>query len=205
MILKKLSLYAITDEHLTPDCTLLEQVKESLEAGIDILQFRNKTQSDAEVKATCRELQRLCTKYSVLFIINDRAQLAQDIGADGLHVGGDDMPLSAARAIFTDGIIGVSCYGDVQKAKEAQDAGADYVAFGSFFPSPTKPHSAVVPLSVIKEAREILDIPICVIGGISQANISEMVKEKPDMIAVVSAVYKGDITTNVKNLLSKLV
>jgi len=197
-------LYAITDDYLTPDESVLEQVKESLEAGIDILQYRNKVKSDDEVRDICINIQNLCREYKVPFIIDDRPQLAQEIKADGIHIGKDDMSLSEARKIFTDGIIGVSCYGSVRKAKEAQDEGASYVAFGSFFPSPTKPHSGIVSRSVIQKAKEALTIPVCVIGGISHINIHEIVKEKPDMVSLVSAVYEGCITTNVKNLLKEL-
>lgn len=204
MLQNKIELYAITDEHLTPDETILEKVKESLEAGINMLQFRNKTKSDEEVKEVCIELQRMCKKYGVLFIIDDRAHLAQEIKADGLHIGKDDMSLLEARSIFKEGIIGVSCYGSVKKAKEAQDEGASYVAFGSFFHSPTKPHSGIVPLSVIQSAKESLNIPVCVIGGISHANIDEVLSQKPDMVSVVSAVYDGCITSNVKNLLKAM-
>lgn len=204
MLKDKIALYAITDEQLTPDESVLEQVKESLKSGIDILQYRNKTKSDDEVKDICIQLQELCKAYKVPFIIDDRPFLAQEIKADGIHIGKDDMSLAQARQIFTDGIIGVSCYGSVRKAKEAEDEGASYVAFGSFFPSPTKPHSGIVSRSVIQKAKKALNIPVCVIGGISQTNIGEIVEEKPDMISVVSAVYDGSITSNVENLLKEL-
>ena len=204
MLDKNISLYAITDECLTPDESVIEQVKESLEAGIDILQYRNKTKSDEEVKEICIKLQKLCSEYAVPFIIDDRPELAQEIGADGLHIGKDDMPIQEARKIFKDGIIGVSCYGSVRKALEAQEEGASYVAFGSFFPSPTKPHSGIVSRSVVTKAKEALNIPVCVIGGISHSNIHEMIQEGPDMISVVSAVYDGCITSNVNNLVKEL-
>jgi thiamine-phosphate pyrophosphorylase len=200
----KMALYAITDDVLTPDESVLEQAKESLEAGIDILQYRNKIKSDEEVKGICIDLQSLCREYDVPFIIDDRPHLAQEIGADGLHIGKDDMPIADARKIFKKGIIGVSCYGSIRKAKEAEAEGATYVAFGSFFPSPTKPHSGVVSHSVIQKAKDAVKIPVCVIGGISATNIQEIVKEKPDMISVVSGVYEGCITSNVQNLLKEL-
>lgn len=204
MLKNKISLYAITDDYLTPDETVLEQVKESLDAGIEILQYRNKIKSDTEVRDICIALQKMCKEYSVPFIIDDRPELAQEIGADGLHIGKDDTPIKEARAIFTDGIIGVSCYGSVRKALEAEAEGASYVAFGSFFPSPTKPHSGIVSRSVIQKAKDAVNIPICVIGGISHTNVHEIVKEKPDMISLVSSVYDGCITSNVKNLLKEL-
>lgn len=197
-------LYAITDEILTPDATMLQQVREALEAGVKIIQYRDKNTSDTDAKEMCESLQALCKAYGALFIIDDRPHLAQEIGADGLHIGKDDMPLNEARQIFPDGIIGVSCYGSVKKALEAQEEGASYVAFGSFFPSPTKPHSGIVNKSVVTKAKEALSIPVCVIGGINASNINEIAELKPDMISVVSAVFDGNISHNVKNLLQKI-
>ena len=201
---KKIALYAITDDVLTPDETVINQAKVSLEAGVDILQYRNKIKTDAEVKDICVALQNLCREYGVAFIIDDRPHLAQEIGADGLHIGKNDMPIAEARKIFPEGIIGVSCYASVRNAIEAEAEGASYVAFGSFFPSPTKPKSGIAPMSVIQRAKEAVKIPVCVIGGINATNVHEIVKEKPDMISVVSGVYEGNITQNVKNLLKKL-
>ncbi|MDD3060694.1 MAG: thiamine phosphate synthase [Sulfurimonas sp.] len=197
-------LYAITDEILTPDTSVVEQVTIAIEAGVNIIQYRNKTKTDTQVKEVCKALLKLCQDKGTLFIIDDRPHLAQEIGVDGLHIGKDDMSLQDARTIFTKGIIGVSCYGSVKKAMEAQELGADYVAFGSFFPSPTKPHSGIVSKSVIQKAKQVLDIPVCVIGGINIQNISEICNEKPDMVSVVSAIFEGDIRENVQNLLQKM-
>ena len=194
-------LYVITDEYLTPDETVYDYVKEALKAGASIVQYRNKTKSDEEVEEVCRALQELCSQHNVPFIIDDRPHLAAKIHADGLHIGKDDMPIQEARKIFPKGIIGVSCYGSIRKAKEAQDEGADYVAFGSFFPSPTKPHSGVISLNVLHKAKESVEIPICAIGGISQTNIGEVAATRTDMISVVSAAFEGDIQQNVSNLI----
>jgi thiamine-phosphate pyrophosphorylase len=193
-------LYAITDEILTPDHLLLGQAETALQAGVKILQYRHKSGSDREVEGICVGLQGLCRRYQALFVLNDRPHLAQAIGADGLHVGMEDMELTPARRIFTKGIIGVSCYGDLARARLAQDAGADYVAFGSFFPSPTKPSSKVVPVTVLSEAKAALTIPVCAIGGINAANIHQITAHGPDMISVVSAVFAGDIAANVARL-----
>lgn len=193
-------LYAITDESLTPKETILEQVEKVLEAGIALLQFRDKTATDDEVERLTIHLLHLCRIHDVPFVIDDRPYLAQKIGADGLHIGKDDMPLREARSIFTKGFIGVSCYGSVRKALEAQEEGADYVAFGSFFPSPTKPHSGIVSMSVLAKAKEALTIPICAIGGINVTNIHEISAYKPDMISVVSAIWEGNIERNIKQL-----
>lgn len=196
MLLK--GLYAITDEILTPKESILAQVEEALEGGISLLQFRDKTARDEEVETLSLHLLHLCRLHNVPFIIDDRPYLAQKIGADGLHIGKDDISLKDARAIFTKGFIGVSCYGSIRKALEAQSEGADYVAFGSFFPSPTKPHSGIVGMSVLEKAKEALSIPICAIGGINITNIHEISAHHPDMISVVSALWDGNIKRNIK-------
>lgn len=193
-------LYAITDEKLTPDNTVVEQVQRALQAGVKILQYRNKTDTDNDVENICIQLQALCTLHGAIFIIDDRPHLAQKIKANGLHIGKDDMSIQEARLIFPDGIIGVSCYGSVRKALEAQDEGASYVAFGSFFHSPTKPHSGIVSVSVLAKAKAALSIPVCAIGGISVTNIHEISAHTPDMISVVSAVWEGDIKRNINQL-----
>lgn len=193
-------IYAITDETLTPKTTMLHQVEEALEAGICLLQFRDKTSSDEEIETLCVHLLHLCRLHDVPFVIDDRAHLAQKIGADGLHIGKGDISLHDAREIFTKGFIGVSCYGSVKKGLEAQNEGADYVAFGSFYPSPTKPHSGVVSMSILDKAKEALSIPICAIGGINAANIHEISTHQPDMISVVSAIWDGNITNNIQKL-----
>lgn len=194
-------LYVITDEHLTPDDTVIAYVEDALIAGANIIQYRNKSKTDDEVEDVCRALQALCSHYNVPFIIDDRPHLAAKIKADGIHIGKDDMTLEEARKIFPEGIIGVSCYGSIRKAKEAQSEGADYVAFGSFFASPTKPHSGIISMNVLHKAKDAVDIPICAIGGISQKNIGEIAETKTDMISVVSAAFQGNTQQNIKNLI----
>lgn len=193
-------LYVITDEILTPDATVVSQVRDALLGGADVVQYRNKTAGDDAVETVCRRLQALCREHDVPFIIDDRPELAAKIAADGLHIGKDDMPIEEARSIFKVGIIGVSCYGSVRKALDAQEAGADYVAFGSFYPSPTKPHSGIVNPNVLRKAKAALDVPVCAIGGINARNISEIAALGPDMICVVSAAFEGDIAKNIKQL-----
>lgn len=201
-------IYAITDEVLTPKETVVSQVQRALENGARIIQFRDKHSSDEEVEDICKQMQALCTKSDATFIIDDRAALVKKIGADGLHIGKDDIPLSQAREIVGDNrIIGVSCYGSIHKARKAQESGADYVAFGSVFASPTKPHSNVIDLEVIKEAKEQLEVPVCVIGGIYSENIAKLMPYKPDMISMVSGVFGSDAIeenlSNIKNILKQ--
>jgi len=194
-------LYVITDEYLTPDETVHAYIEEALKAGASIVQYRNKTKSDDEVEDVCRALQAMCSQNHVPFIIDDRPHLAAKIHADGIHIGKDDMPIEEARKIFPKGIIGVSCYGSIRKAKEAQEEGADYVAFGSFFASPTKPHSGIISMNVLHKAKAALELPVCAIGGINQTNIGEIAATQTDMISVVSAVFKGDVQQNVSKLI----
>lgn len=195
-------IYAITDEQLTPNETVVSQVQRALEHGASIIQFRDKNSSDAEVEDICKKLQTLCTQFDATFIIDDRAKLVKKIDADGLHIGKDDISLPEAREIVGDEcIIGVSCYGSLHKAKKAQDEGADYVAFGSVFASPTKPHSKVIDLEVISQAKKELKVPVCVIGGIFSENIAKLIPHNPDMISMVSGVFGSDaIEENLSNI-----
>ncbi|AFL68166.1 thiamine phosphate synthase [Sulfurospirillum barnesii] len=199
-------LYVLTDATLTPDDTLLEQMERVLKSGVCMIQYRNKYASDEEALKQCIRLQALCDYYEALFIVNDRLEIAHEINADGLHVGMDDVSYEEARALLgRDKIIGVSCYGDVQRALHYEALGADYVAFGSFFASPTKPNSTVVEHSLLKEAKAHLKIPICAIGGINQENIVHLHAHDVAMYSVISAVYKEDaIEENIKALYQRL-
>lgn len=122
--------------------------------------------------------------------------LAKAIDADGVHIGGDDTPIGVARKILGDKkIIGVSCYGDIEAAKKAAKEGADYVAFGSFFSSKTKPNAKKADIGVLKEAKK-LGVPVCAIGGIEAANADTLINAGADMLAVISALWSGDVERN---------
>ena len=192
--MKLAGLYAITDEVLTPNSTIENQVEEALKNGVNIIQFRHKNISDIDALPICEKLKEKCDAYGALFVLDDRIDLARTLGA-ALHIGKDDISLIEARKIF-DGIIGVSCYGDINRALEAEANGADYVAFGSFFASPTKPNSTVVPLDILKVAKQKLSIPVCVIGGINYQNISQFDEFAPDTISIISGIFNGEISKN---------
>ncbi|MBD3841499.1 MAG: thiamine phosphate synthase [Campylobacterales bacterium] len=138
------------------------------------------------MRVKVKHLQRLCAKHDAQFVLNDKIDLAIELGCDGLHIGkSDHHRFEEIRANFN-GFIGVSCSGDVEHAKEFEQKGADCVTFGSFFSSPTKPDSNIVPLEVIKEAKQKLQIPVCVIGGITIKNLDDILEYKPDMVSVIS-------------------
>lgn len=182
-------LYVITDEILTPSETLYSQVEDALKGGARIVQLRDKNNSDEDVEQKALKIQELCKKYNALFVLNDKINLAVKLQCDGLHIGkSDHANFLQVRKDFS-GIIGVSCYGDVNLALEFERLGADYVAFGSFYSSPTKPESKVVPLETIKVAKDTLNIPVCVIGGINSKNLDEVMGYSPDMVSVISDIW----------------
>ncbi|MDD3343977.1 MAG: thiamine phosphate synthase [Sulfurospirillaceae bacterium] len=199
-------IYVLSDAILTPKETIMAQMERVLKSGVSVIQFRDKYASDEEIEPICKALQLLCNQHNALLIIDDRAQLVKKIDADGLHVGKDDMDYAEARALLgNDKIIGVSCYGNIARAQKYESLGADYVAFGSFFPSPTKPNSPVVPLTILKEAKALLKLPICAIGGINNDNISDVARWGIEMYSVISAVYKEDqIEQNIKMLATQI-
>lgn len=189
-------LYVITDDKLTPLETLGKSVTKAINGGANIVQLRDKISSDETIEKTSLMLQELCRASGVLFVINDKIDIAIKLSLDGLHIGKSD------HAIFDDirskfkGILGVSCYGDVEMALNFECRGADYVAFGSFFTSPTKPLANVVDLSILDEAKEKLTIPICAIGGINTHNLHDVLSHKPDMICVINDIWSSDDIQN---------
>lgn len=193
-------LYVISDDVLTPNETITEQVTQALEGGATIVQLRNKQGSLEEIKALSMKLQALCQKHNALFVLNDQIELAIELGVDGLHIGrSDHHRFEEIRKNFN-GIIGVSCYDSISMAKEFEKMGADYVAFGSFFHSPTKPNSNVIDLRVLETAHEQLNIPVCAIGGINLSNVQAILDCKPDMVSVISDIWSNnDIKQQAQN------
>jgi len=126
-------------------------------------------------------------------------ELALEVDAAGVHIGDDDISIKYAREILKDKIIGVSCYGSIDKAINYQENGADYVAFGTCFSSPTKPNAPIIDLDIFHNIKDNIKIPICAIGGINKDNI-HFLKNQIDMIAVISSIWCGDIHSNIKNL-----
>lgn len=178
---------------LTPECAdtarLLQMVEAALKGGAAAVQYREKTGDVALRFEQASELLPLCHRYHAPLIINDDLRLADLAGADGVHLGREDAGLREARLILgPEKIIGVSCYQDIGLAREAQASGADYVAFGSFHPSPTKPAAVRAPLRLLHEAQA-LKLPVVAIGGISPDNAASLIEAGADAIAVISALF----------------
>jgi len=197
-------LYIISDDILTPSHTIIQQVENALKGGAKIVQLRDKKSSLEQVIQTALALESLCKHYKALFVLNDKVELAIELGLSGLHIGKSDYHRVAQIREDFSGVLGVSCYGDVAFAKEMQDIGIDYVAFGSFFSSPTKPNSNIVSLEVIEKATEQLDIPVCVIGGLNSENISLVMQHKPDMISLISDIWRDEDIQNKANFFASL-
>jgi thiamine-phosphate pyrophosphorylase len=187
-------LYAVTpDDRLLPRLSAL--VEAALEGGTRLVQYRNKQAPAPLRRAQAAELLRICRAYGARLIVNDDIWLAVEIGADGAHVGQDDLPggdlAAARRALGPKRLLGVSCYADLARVEAAARAGADYVGIGSVFASATKPDAVTAPLSLLAEARRRFDLPVAAIGGISLANAREVVAAGADMIAVISDLFNA--------------
>ena len=193
-------IYAISDDILMPENLALEYAREILECGVKFFQFRSKKAVKNERLAS--EILNLCEKFGTKFIVNDDVKFAKKIGAKAVHLGKDDEGIKEAFEILgKDAYVGVSCYNDINLAINAAKNGASYAAFGSVFTSPTKPNAPKCGLEVVKEAKQILNLPVCVIGGINETNIGSLSLAKPDLIAVISVIYKdGNVKENIKNL-----
>ncbi len=181
--------YAITPE--TADTAqLLSRVEAALAGGIAAVQYRDKSADVARRHEQASELAALCRQYGVPLIVNDDLRLADLCDADGVHLGRDDGSLREARIILgPKKFIGASCYQNLDLARAAQDAGADYVAFGSFFASPTKPAAPRASLDLLREAGPAIHVPLVAIGGITLANAPQLLDAGADCIAVLSALF----------------
>jgi thiamine-phosphate pyrophosphorylase len=182
-------LYAVTPDIAdTPE--LLAKVAAALAGGARLLQYRNKTASPALRLVQGRALLALCWEYQVPLIINDHLDLALALDAGGLHVGVEDgSPAEARHRLGPDKMLGVSCYGRLENALAATEAGATYVAFGGFFPSKVKPGAARTPIKLLGEAKRRLKVPVVAIGGITPENAPQLIAAGADSVAVISALF----------------
>ena len=178
--MKLRGLYAITPQ----GPGLIEKAREALEGGVVLLQYRNKAARLSEAN----ELAALARRYHVPLIVNDDVDLALEIGAQGVHLGRDDGDLAKARKKMKGKILGVSCYDDLEAARAAVRAGADYVAFGSVFASPTKPGAVRAPLGLFREGKS-LKVPLAAIGGITLENAPALIAAGAGLLAVISDLF----------------
>ena len=182
-------LYAITPgAHLS----LASMVKAALDGGAAMIQYRDLTDDSARRRQEAGNLATLCRAAGVPLIIDHDITLAAAVGAAGVHLGSDDDDIAAVRAqLGSDAIIGVSCYADAARAQSMAAAGADYVSFGAFHTSPTKPHAGIASMDVL-EATRSLGIPRVAIGGITPDNGAHLIAAGADMLAAVSSVFDAD-------------
>lgn len=188
-------LYIITD-HSLPDQQIINTTQTALRAGANVVQLRHKAsdavQSEPQSRtlSLAQELLSLCQHYQVPLIINDDPQLAAQTGADGVHLGKDDADITSAREqLGEQAIIGVSCYNSLKLALQAQKLGADYIAFGRFFSSVSKPDATPADIQLLSQARCQINIPIVAIGGITPENADQLLDAGTDFIAVIQGIY----------------
>ena len=180
-------LYAITPDIADTEALVL-RVEQALKAGVSLLQYRNKIISKDKRLLQAKELAPLARGYGVPFIVNDDVEIALAVGANGAHLGKDDGGLESARRKLAGKILGASCYNDAAAARAAVAAGADYVAFGSLFPSATKPQAARASLSLFKHN---FGVPLCAIGGITLENAPALIAAGASLLAVVSDLFEA--------------
>jgi len=181
-------LYVILDSAAARGRELPALLEAVLAGGCRVVQLREKTVPMAELYPLARRLRERCRQAAALFIVNDRADLALALEADGLHVGQDDLPAAAARRLLRPGmILGVSTH-DEPQARQALEDGADYIAVGSMFPTGTKAGFQLVGPDLLRELRPAIPVPLVAIGGITEANVGEVVAAGADAAAVISAV-----------------
>ena len=180
-------LYLITPDDPDP-ARLLARTRPLLPFA-SCLQLRNKAMDATSLRDAGERLRSACMEADIPFIVNDDATLAADLGADGVHLGEDDGDLAAARMLLGDrALIGVSCYDDIERARTLAAQGADYIAFGAFFPSPTKPNARRASPELLRGSAD-LGLPRVAIGGITPDNARPLVDAGADLIAVISGVY----------------
>jgi len=184
-------LYAITDDKLMPANQFLAKAEAALKGGCRILQYRaDKNAARHQRMQQATDLRSLCNQYQCTLLINDDITLAKLVGADGVHLGQGDAPLDEARKMLGQkAIIGITCHDSLQLAQQAELGGADYVAFGRFFPSETKPEAPPAELNILRQARELLNIPIVAIGGITLQRAAHVIEHGAHMSAVIHDLF----------------
>ena len=206
---KDMLLYAVTDRHWLNGRSLAEAVEESIAGGITFLQLREKNLCGDAYRQEALAIQRLCRKHGIPFIINDDVDLALEIGADGVHVGQDDMCVAEARAkLGPDKILGVSAH-NVEEALRAQADGADYLGSGAVFGTTSKGNVTELSMETLKAICHAVSIPVVAIGGISHDNVKKLAGTGISGVAAISAIYGQDniqkATGDLRKLLEEII
>lgn len=187
-----LRLYAVTDRAWVGKLTLPQQVEAALKGGATCVQLREKNLADSSILAEAREISALCKQYRVPFILNDNVALAAQCGADGVHLGQEDMdPAEARRILGPDAIIGVSAH-NVAEAKAAVAAGADYLGCGAMFATTTKTNVTALPKETLRAICAAVSVPVVAIGGISKQNLLSLAHCGEAGVALVSAIFAAE-------------
>jgi thiamine-phosphate pyrophosphorylase len=184
-------LYVITDKRLIPRDRFVSTVEKAIKGGANIVQLREKDTPHEEICSIGKNVLQLTKDYGIPLIVNDSPELAKEIGADGVHLGEYDESIEHARSVLgAQAIIGVSCYGQLERGMKAERGGADYIVFGTPYYTPTKPDRAPTSFDVIKEAKRLItSIPIFAIGGITPKNVDDVLETGVDGIAVITSVF----------------
>lgn len=186
-------LYVITDPQLTPSNSLLHQVHQAIKGGARIIQYRDKSSPAGLRLQLAQQLRALTLEYNRLLIINDDIELCLQCNADGVHLGQEDTPLEIARQQLGRGkIVGATCHGSIDLAHQAMDRGANYLAFGRFFPSQTKPDAQPAELAYLEEFIARCPLPTVAIGGITLNNAAPLLGAGFNMLAVIQDVFGQD-------------
>ncbi len=180
-----------------------EMVLNALRAGVKWVQYREKGKNRGDMYREAEALRRLTREFGAVLIVNDHSDIALAVDADGVHLGQDDLPLNEARKIMGQRIIGISTH-CLQEAVDAAEGGADYIGFGPVFPTKTKDAGEPKGKEMAGEIKRHVTVPVVAIGGISQANLSEVLDSGVDAVAVASAILKGDISENVRDFMRVL-
>ena len=175
-----------------PEKDFSSMAEQALLGGARLIQYRDKSRDTEKRLNQASILKQLCQQHQALLFINDDIGLAQKVQADGIHLGKDDESIEYARQqLGQNSIIGISCYDQLDLALQAEKAGADYIAFGAFFASPTKPEARTASLELLKTTKQQLQIPICGIGGITVDNAQTLIEHGVDMTAIITDLFSS--------------
>lgn len=185
------SLYLVTDRSGMGDCEFESKIRSAVEGGCTMVQLREKNINSYLMYQRALSIKKITDEYHIPLIINDRLDIMLAVGADGVHLGQQDIPVKIARKLIgKDKIIGVSAH-CIEEAEKAERDGADYLGVGAIFPTTTKKDIIITPVDVLRKIKETVSVPVVAIGGINQNNINTLKGSHVDGVAVISAIMKS--------------